>query len=90
MPRRTNRQQWQDITDLLTPKGIEAMKAGTDIGFNVGQVLTFDYEGSPNHLKVMRLDRKKGRLWAKEVRLYKEEDFEIVEKEANSGKSDGI
>lgn len=81
MPRRSNRQHWVDLTDLLTEQGIEAMKAGKDIGINVGQILKFDYEGSGTNFKVMRLDRKRGKLWGREVELYKPEDVEVVDKE---------
>lgn len=85
MPRRTNRQQWIDLTEILTPNGIEALKAGKDIGINVGQVLKFDYEGSANNLKLMRLDRKRGRVWAKEVRLYTPDELEAVDKPMSFG-----
>ena len=38
-----------------------------------GQILIFDYEGSPLHLKIMRL--AKGKIWAKYTHLYTEEEL---------------
>lgn len=35
------------------------------IDVEVGQILTFDFEGSPIHLKIMR--KKEGRVWAKKL-----------------------
>ena len=61
---------WQDISDILTVKGKKNLQ--------VGQVLIFDYEGSPIHLKIMR--KYKGKVWAKEIYLYKLSEVEIVDK----------
>lgn len=81
MPRRTNRQHWIDITDILTEKGVEVLKAGQlDLfPFKMGQMLMFDYEGSRTNLKITRLDVRRGRLWAREVKLYDAKDVEIVD-----------
>lgn len=51
---------WLDITDELSPQGQQALQ--------LGQVLMFDYEGSPLNLKIMR--KKGGRVWAKRIDLY--------------------
>ena len=61
--------KWLDITPDLTKKGQRELK--------VGQVLMFDFEGSPTHLKIMR--KHKGRVWAKQIRLYtpQEADAEV-------------
>lgn len=59
------KQSWEDITDILTIEGIERLK--------VGQVLIFDFEGSPIHLKIMR--KRKGKVWAKRIHLYTEEEM---------------
>lgn len=48
---------WLNITDELTAKGKKRLK--------VGQVLIFDFEGSPIYLKIMRKER--GRVWAKRL-----------------------
>lgn len=61
---------WEDITDVLTVKGKKKLK--------VGQVLIFNYEGSPIHLKIMR--KYKGKVWAKHVYLYKESEVNITDK----------
>lgn len=71
---------WVDITDILTDKGVEALKAGKDIGFTVGQVLVFDYEGSKTNFRITRMDRNKGRMWGKEIQLYHPDDVEVVDK----------
>lgn len=63
---------WIDITDQLTPKGLEELKTG--------QVLIFDFEGSPLHLKIMR--KSKGKVWAKENYLYTREEVNIVDRNA--------
>lgn len=41
----------------------------------VGKVLVFTLEGSETHLKIMR--KYKGKIWGKEVFLYKEEEVSI-------------
>lgn len=41
---------WEDITDILTDKGAEKL--------NVGEVMRFNFEGSPNELKIVRKTRR--------------------------------
>lgn len=48
---------WLELTNDLTPKAIKGLK--------VGQVLMFDFEGSPNYLKIMR--KQRGKIWAKRL-----------------------
>lgn len=57
--------KWIDITDELTDKGKEELEPG--------QVLIFNFEGSPIHLKIMR--KARGKVWAKRVRLYSHEEI---------------
>lgn len=45
-----------DITNDLTKEGIKKLK--------VGQVLMFDFEGSPVYLKIMK---KNDKVWAKRL-----------------------
>jgi hypothetical protein len=52
--------KWEDITDVLNAKGKRNLK--------IGQVLMFDNEGIPIHLKIMR--KYKGKVWAKHTHLY--------------------
>ena len=40
---------------------------------HAGQVLLFNYEGSPLHLKIMRVTKDK--IWAKYTHLYTEEEL---------------
>ena len=56
--------RWESIEDILTPRGIKRLK--------IGQILLFEFEGSPIHLKIMK--KTNGRVWAKRVRLYTEEE----------------
>jgi len=57
--------KWLDITDELTEEGKEKIETG--------QVLIFNFEGSPIHLKIVRKSR--GKVWAKRVRLYSHEEI---------------
>lgn len=63
--------KWIDLSDQLNGAGMAAVKAG--------QVLTFEFEGSRTSFKVMR--KAKGRLWVKEIELYKPEAVEVVERD---------
>ena len=67
---------WLDITAELTKEGKKELK--------VNQVLMFDYEGSPIHLKIMR--KRNGKVWAKRTYLYKPEEADnevtVVSKES--------
>jgi len=51
---------WMDVTNDL------------QIDVKPGQVLIYDYEGSPVHLKIMR--KAKGKVWAKYTHLYTEQE----------------
>jgi hypothetical protein len=57
---------WEEISDILTPEGIKKLK--------VGNVLTFDFEGSKTTLKIMKVPGN-GNVWAKQVYLVSEEDM---------------
>ena len=48
---------WINLTRDLTKKGIKTL--------NVGQVLMFDYEGSPDYIKIMR--KEGGEIWGKRL-----------------------
>lgn len=61
---------WIEISKDLTKRGQRDLK--------VGQVLIFNYEGSPNHLKIMR--KAKGKVWAKDNYLYHPDEVEIKNK----------
>jgi len=77
-----SKSNWIDITDILTDKGVEALKAGKDVGIRAGQVLRFKQEisGTPTDMKITRMDKKTGRVWGKETRLYDSDDVEVVDK----------
>lgn len=58
--------KWHDITDILTPEGREEIP--------IGQYLRFE----KIDLKVVR--KRNGKVWAKEVFLYKPEEVGIINK----------
>lgn len=89
--------KWEDITELLTPEAVEQLRAGATILLPLGDseptplerglVLRFRKPLTERltSLKVMRLDREKGKLWAKEVDLIDGDEAEqIMEDEMNS------
>lgn len=55
---------WIDMTDQFTPEGIARLEKG--------QVLVFDYEGSRNEYKIMRI--RHGKVWVKHITLYDPND----------------
>lgn len=61
---------WINLTPELTLKGQRELQ--------VGQILMFDYEGSKTNIRIMR--KYKGKVWGKEVQLYKPEEVGIKEK----------
>ena len=65
------RSAWEDVGPILTPKGFRELRAG--------QVLVFNYEGSRNEYRVMRIDRKRKRCWVVPTTLYKPEQVGIVD-----------
>lgn len=67
--------KWERIDDVLTPEGIAKLKTG--------QVLLFNYEGSPLHLKVRR--KVNGKVWAERIRLFTEEEIQTELEKGNSG-----
>jgi hypothetical protein len=57
--------KWERIDDVLNAKGKRNLK--------IGQVLMFDNDGIPIHLKIMR--KFKGKVWAKHTHLYTEAEL---------------
>jgi hypothetical protein len=62
----------QEISDVLTPEGLQKLK--------VGQILIFNYEGSRNEFKVTKLNKKSGKCWVKPVTTYSEDQVDVVDK----------
>lgn len=54
-------QTWEDISDMLTPEGMKAVK--------VGQILLFENAT----LKIMHKTAKK--VWAKQIKTYTPDEF---------------
>lgn len=52
----------EEITDVISDKGIREIKVGT--------ILKFNYEGSPIYIKVTRKDTKNLRMWGEHITLY--------------------
>lgn len=63
---------WIDMTNELTPFAIQSLE--------IGQVLMYEYEGSPLHIKIMR--KKNGKVWGKQlkVRLMKPDEVQWKDK----------
>lgn len=59
---------WERIDDILTPGGIAKLQ--------IGQVLMFNFEGSRNDLKVMKIT-KTGAVWAKRITTYDPDDVTV-------------
>lgn len=59
---------WEDISDMLTPDGKEAMV--------VGKVLIFRNGDKERSFKVMGITKQ--RVWVKEITLYRPDDMDIV------------
>jgi hypothetical protein len=83
-----SKRKWIEL-DILTEKGTEALKQGKDVGLKEGQVLKFDYEGSETHVKLMRLDKRTGKVWGKETRLYEVDDLEVIDNPNEAGDNKG-
>lgn len=60
------------MTEAFTEDGISRLSEG--------QTLTFRNETGEDSFKIMKI--KNGRIWAKEITLYRPEDFKIVDKKA--------
>lgn len=62
--------KWIDLTNDLSPEGAEKVK--------VGQVLLFSKGKNGTQLKIMR--KANGKVWAKQVYLYKEDEIFVKDK----------
>lgn len=51
----------EEITDLISEKGMDKLKKG--------QLLKFDYEGSITAIVITRIDRKNKRIWGEHTEL---------------------
>lgn len=62
------KEPWIDLTEDINVS-LDKIK--------VGMVLTFDFEGSKTSFKVMKMSKgAKRTVWAKEIKLFTEQDFE--------------
>ena len=61
---------WLDLSEDLTEEGQQRV--------NVGQVLIFKQNDVKTYLKIMR--KHKGKVWAKEIYLYRPDQIGIEEK----------
>jgi len=65
-----------ELTEAFSPEGIAKL--------SVGQTLTFD-RGVEVHYKITKI--KNGRIWAKEITLYRPEEFTINDRRKPSDKA---
>lgn len=61
---------WLDLTPELTKKGQDRL--------SVGQILIFEKDGEPIHIKVMR--KHKGKVWGKYTYIYLPEEVDVEDK----------
>lgn len=62
---------WENMTDIFTPEGLQKIK--------VGQVMMFNLDGVRNEYRIMRI--KNGKVWGKKVITYHPSQVEITEGE---------
>lgn len=62
----------EDIGDVFTPEGIQKLKQG--------QLLRFEYEGSIVEYIITKLNRKSGKVFARQVRTYHPDEATITDK----------
>lgn len=60
---------WIDISEGLHPKMIESLKPGEKRTF------TFEKDGVKTNYRLIRLDKKRGKVWTEIVPLYTPEEF---------------
>lgn len=58
-----------EITDILTPEGIEKLEKG--------KILIFDKDGQRAELKITKVDKKNQRVWAQKVVTYRTDEIVI-------------
>ncbi len=62
----------EEITDVISDEGFDRLK--------VGNVLTFDYEGSRSDYKITRMNKTNRRIWARQIKTYDPSEVGIVDK----------
>lgn len=86
---------WEDITDVFTRKGIDALLAGEQVFLSadgksdevkVGAVLKFrtPLSGKITNLRVTRIDKHTGKVWAKHTELITTEQAEEFERSTHA------
>lgn len=90
--------KWVDITEIFTEKGVQAIKDGVVISLGkdedgndqlvkVGNVLKFrqPLSGKTTNLKIKRLDKRLGKVWAREIEMMDAEEAEMKAQEIEKG-----
>ena len=65
----------ENISDIFTQEGIAKLSKG--------QILTFDNEGRRIQLKITRIDRKNGKIWAKRCTTYNAAEIVVTDEAGN-------
>ncbi len=60
----------EEISDVIIDRAYTDKDKEGKYVFHVGRLLTFDYEGSPIHIRVTKIDRKNKRMWGEHITLY--------------------
>jgi len=63
----------EDISDLFTQEGIQKLKKG--------MLLRFDHEGSPTELIITYINKKSGKVRARQATTYEPKDVILDEKQ---------
>lgn len=60
----------ENLSDMMIDRAYTDKDENGKYVFHVGKVLKFDYEGSPIHIKITRIDRKNKKMWGEHIALY--------------------
>jgi len=74
--------QSEDISDIFTPEGIARIKKD--------QVLMFEYEGERVELKITKVNKKSGKVFAKRVTTYHPDEVEVMGRGSSEAFNDYI
>jgi hypothetical protein len=72
----------EDISDIFTPEGIQRIKKD--------QVLMFEYEGERVELKITKVNKKSGKVFAKRIKTYHPDEVEVTSKGSTEAFNDYV
>lgn len=60
----------EDLTDMMIDRAYTDRDENGKFVFHKGKVLTFNYEGSPIHIRITKIDRKNKKMFGEHISLY--------------------